>query len=158
MSEIPFTYQKWLEYFDKLKRLNSFDMEWYDSLCSGTFVGSDVVKTALQRQIVDTVNTMLDRSTKRFVANLNESIIFNEWNQIDLLFVRLKKEVKFFLFFEHLEFLPKEFKQELSDCVREKMSDFWTQMISFLYTQSLEYHNSDLEDALFLIKRVKIFE
>lgn len=154
----PATYQEWLDCLDILKGTNAYGTGVYDALVSGSFAGTEVTKAALQKQIVDAINIMLDNSAKRFIKNMNESIVFNELGQIELLFNRLKKDVKVSLFFEGLDFLPKEYRDELSDSVRRQMLSLWNETTSFLYEQSLEYSNSDLEDALFLIKRKKLFE
>lgn len=34
---------------------------------------------------------------------------------------------------------------------------FWDNMIAFLQQQANDFSNSDLEDALFLIRRIKLF-
>lgn len=154
----PATYQEWLDCLDILKGTNVHGTGVYDALVSGSFAGTEVTKAALQKQIVDAINIMLDNSAKRFIKNMNESIVFNELGQIELLFNRLKKDVKVSLFFESLDFLPKEYRDELSDSVRRQMLNLWNETTSFLYGQSLEYSNSDLEDALFLIRRKKLFE
>lgn len=154
----PATYQEWLDCLNILKKPNALNLGIYKALCSGTFSGTEVTIVALQKQIVDAINNILDSSTKRFTRNLNDSITFNELGQIELLFNRLKKDVKLTLFFENLAFLPKEFRNELSNSIKKQMLDFWNDTTLFLYEQSLEYSNSDLEDALFLIKRIKLFE
>lgn len=154
----PATYQEWLDCLDILKGTNVHGTGVYDALASGSFVGTEVTKAALQKQIVDAINIMLDNSARRFIKNMNESIVFNELGQIELLFNRLKKDVKVSLFFESLDFLPKEYRDELSDSVRRQMLNLWNETTTFLYGQSLEYSNSDLEDALFLIRRKKLFE
>lgn len=154
----PATYREWLDCLDILKGTNVHSTGVYDALISGSFAGTEATKAALQKQIVDSVNILLDNSAKRFIRNMNDSIAFNELGQIELLFNRLKKDVKVSLFFESLDFLPKEYRKELSDSVRKQMLNLWNETASFLYGQSLEYSNSDLEDALFLIKRKKLFE
>lgn len=154
----PATYQEWLDCLAVLKGTNVHSSGVYEAMVTGSFAGTDVTKAALQRQIVDSINAMLDNSAKRFIRNMNDSITFNELSQIELLFNRLKKDVKVALFFETLDFLPKDFRNELSDSIRKQMSGFWKDTVNFLYEQSLEYSNSDLEDALFQIKRIKLFE
>ena len=37
------------------------------------------------------------------------------------------------------------------------MNGFWEDTITFLQNQSLDYSNSDLEDVIFLVKRIKLF-
>lgn len=153
----PSTYQDWLVCFDMMKNGSGADTEVFDAACMGSFVGSDLTKNALQKQIVETVNAFLDKSVKRFIRNLNENIAFNELSQTELLFKRLKKDVAKSLFFTKLSFLPKDFRSDLEDSVKEQMSGFWEDTIKFLYEQSLEFSNSELEDVLFLVKRIRLF-
>lgn len=154
----PATYQEWLDCLNILEKTSALNIGIYEALCSGTFSGTEVTIAALQKKIVNVINNILDNSVKRFTRNLNDSITFNELSQIELLFNRLKKDVKVTLFFENLAFLPKEFRNELSNSIKKQMLDFWNNTTLLLYEQSLEYSNSDLEDALFLIKRIKLFE
>lgn len=155
--KVPTTYQDWLICFDMMKNGSGADNEVFDAACKGSFVGSDLTKNALQKQIVETVNALLDKSVKRFIRNLNENIAFNELSQTELLFKRLKKDVAKSLFFTELTFLPKSFRNELEDSVKEQMSNFWKDTIKFLYDQSLEFSNSELEDVLFLVRRIRLF-
>ena len=155
--KVPSTYQDWLLCFDVMKNGSGADNDVFDAACMGSFVGSDLAKNALQKQIVETVNALLDKSVKRFIRNLNENIAFNELSQTELLFKRLKKDIAKSLFFTELTFLPKSFRNELEDSVKEQMSNFWKDTIQFLYDQSLEFSNSDLEDVLFLVKRIRLF-
>ena len=134
----PSTYQDWLVCFDMMKNGSGADTEVFDAACMGSFVGSDLTKNALQKQIVETVNAFLDKS-------------------VELLFKRLKKDVAKSLFFTKLSFLPKDFRSDLENSVKEQMSGFWEDTIKFLYEQSLEFSNSELEDVLFLVKRIRLF-
>lgn len=153
----PSTYQDWLVCLDMMKSGSGADTDVFDAVCMGSFVGSDLTKNALQKQIVETVNAFLDKRVKRFIRNLNENIEFNELYQTELLFKRLKQDVSKSLFFTKLSFLPKDFRSELEASVKEQMSSFWEDTIKFLYSQSLEFSNSELEDVLFLIRRIRLF-
>ncbi|MDE6579160.1 MAG: hypothetical protein K2K41_01325 [Ruminiclostridium sp.] len=153
----PSTYSEWLGCLDILKGTNVSASGVYEALVSGSFAGTDTILSALQKQIIESVNALLNNSSRRFTKNMNDSIAFNDLGSIDLLFDRLKKDVKISLFFESLDFLPREYREELSRSVRDQMQGFWNETVSFLYRQSLEHSNSDLEDALFLIKRKKLF-
>lgn len=154
----PTTYQEWLECLQLLSSGNVHKTKVYQSLLSASFQGTEVTKVALQKQIIEALNQMLDKSMKRFIRNLNDSIVFQEVEQIDFLFRRLKKDVKVALFFEELDCLPKNFREELSNSIKNQVSEFWKEMIQFLYEQALESSNTDLEDMLFLVKRIKLFE
>ena len=154
----PVTYQEWLACLDMMKSGTEAGNAAFDAACMGSFAGSEVTRTALQRQIVETVNAVLNRSTRRFLKNLNDNIAFNELAQTELLFKRLKKDVNRVMFFTKLSFLPGEFRRELEESVREQMTRFWNDTVGFLCRQSVEFSNSELEDALFLIRRIKLFQ
>ena len=60
----PATYQEWLDCLVVLKGTNVYSTGVYDALVAGSFTGTDVTKAALQRQIVDSINAMLDYDKK----------------------------------------------------------------------------------------------
>ena len=70
----------------------------------------------------------------------------------------LVREQERSLFFENLFFLPKNFRKELSESVKTQIQKFWDDTVRFLYEQSLEFSNSELEDVLFLINRIHLFK
>lgn len=153
----PSTYQDWLECLEAMKT-GAGNAAAVEAAVRGSFNGSEATLAALQKQIIDTVNHILNKSAKRFVRDLNECLEFNDLTQIELLFLRLKKDVHRTLFFQSLIFLPADFRFELSDLVKKQMNGFWKDIVKSLYDQSLEISNSQLEDALFLIKRIHLFE
>ena len=153
----PSTYQEWLTCFDIIKNEANPDGELFEALCAGSFSGSEITAAALQRQIVAAVNGLLDKGVKRFTRRLNECLAFNEISGADMLFKRLKSDVRRAMFFTRLEFLPESFKSELEDSVKTEMSGFWEDTLRFLREQSLEAGDPGLEDALFAIKRISLF-
>jgi hypothetical protein len=153
----PCTYQDWLDHFQHVREAPLFSDGWYDILTQGSFSGSDTVLAALEQQIIRTVNTILDRSTKRFIRDLNECITFRELAHMDILFKRLKKNIHKATFFLELSFLSVTFKNRLYQSIKEHMTLFWNNTIRFLRQQSVEFPNGALEDALFLVGRIKLF-
>ena len=107
--------------------------------------------------MVDTINVVLNKSIKRFVRELNECITFNELDRAEFLFKRLKKDIHKTLFFMQLSFLSADFKTELYSSISVQMNGFWNDTIGFLRKQAMEYANSDLEDAIYLVRRIKLF-
>ncbi|MBQ4066951.1 MAG: hypothetical protein IJD22_04825 [Clostridia bacterium] len=155
----PVSYGEWLSLLAIVKNERRCEPEIFAALSRGSLdVSVETVVVPLKEQIVETVNVMLDRAAKRFIKDLNEAIAFNELCHVDLMFLRLKKEIGKALFFENLGFLGAEFVSELSDSVKKQMSDFWSSTVKFLYDQSVEFSNSELEDALFTVKRIKLFD
>lgn len=153
----PTTYQEWLECFEIMIHNSAGNNGVFEAVAKGCFVGSEVTNSAMQKQVVETVNAILDKSAKRFIKGLNECILFNDLSQIDTLFRHLKHDVEKSLFFERLLFLPKSFREGLSKSVKAQMQKLWDDTVSFLRNQSLEFANSELEDMLLLIKRIHLF-
>lgn len=157
VAAAPSTYQNWLDCFERMKEVPLSGNGDFDVLALGSFAGTGAMQTALERQMVDTINSVLNKSTKRFIRDLNECIAFNELAQVDVLFKRLKKDIHKTTFFLELSFLPSDFKNELYQSITDQMTDFWDDTIRFLRQQAMDYSNSDLEDALFLIRRIRLF-
>lgn len=153
----PTTYTEWLDCLKLMRELPVNGNSIFELVTAGTFEGTQVTAVALQKQIVETVNAILDKSIKRFGRDLNEYLSFNEFFQIDLLFRRLKSEIHKALFFEKLDFLPFEFRKELAESVKKQMTAFWNDTVRFLYEQSIDCSGMELEDALFLVKRIHLF-
>lgn len=153
----PATYQEWLICFDMMKDGSASDNAVFESAKKGSFAGTEITSATLRRQLVETVNAVLDKSAKRFIKDLNDSITFNDFLQTELLFHRLKKAIHSTLFFAELSFLPPEFRSELEQSVKKQMSAFWNDIVNFLQEQSREFSNSELEDVIFLVKRIKLF-
>ena len=129
----------------------------YEQFSKGEFWGSETTLVSLENQMVDAINVVLNRIVKRFLKDFNEYLVFNELSQMDNLFKKLKKDINHVMFFLDLNFLSDDFKKELYNSVSEQMLVFWNDTIDFLQKQANEYYNSDLEDVLFLIKRIKLF-
>lgn len=153
----PSTYQDWLDCFARMRELPLSGNRDFEVLALGSFSGTSAMQAALERQMVDTINVVLNKSVKRFVRDLNECIAFNELAQVDVLFKRLKKDISKTMFFLNLSFLSGEFKDELYTSITNQMTGFWDDTVGFLRQQAMDYSNSDLEDALFLIRRIRLF-
>lgn len=157
VADAPSTYQDWLDCFARMKEVPLSGNGDFEVLALGSFAGTSAMQAALERQMVDTINAVLNKSVKRFVRDLNECIAFNELAQVDVLFKRLKRDIHKTTFFLELSFLSSDFKNELYQSITDQMTGFWDDTICFLRQQAMDYSNSDLEDALFLIRRIRLF-
>lgn len=157
VADAPSTYQDWLDCFARMKEVPLSGNGDFEVLALGSFAGTSAMQAALERQMVDTINAVLNKSVKRFVRDLNECIAFNELAQVDVLFKRLKRDIHKTTFFLELSFLSSNFKNELYQSITDQMTGFWDDTICFLRQQAMDYSNSDLEDALFLIRRIRLF-
>lgn len=76
---------------------------------------------------------------------------------LDLLFLRLARQIRLALFFRELDFLPDEFRRSTELSLMEKMSEFWKTAIRSLERDALENGNQPLEDALEALRRIRLF-
>lgn len=157
IAAAPSTYQDWLDCFARMKEAPLSTEDDFALLARGSFTGTGAMQAALERQMVEAINAFLNKSVKRFVRELNECIAFQELAQAEVLFKRLKKNIRKTTFFLELSFLPGDFKEELYQSITEQMLGFWNDTIRFLRQQAMDYANSDLEDVLFLIGRIRLF-
>ena len=115
------------------------------------------IAVQFHQKLADTINEMLNKRISKFSKDLNMLISFNELSDIVPLFIRLRNDVEFCLFFMKFDFLDKGIKGELEQSVKAQMEKFWNDTVAFLQRQTMEFSNSDLEDSLFLIRRLKLF-
>lgn len=153
----PSSYQDWLDCFERMRKDPFSAVQDFEAAAAGTFQGTPAMTAALERQLIDTVNALLDRYTRRFIRHLNGCLADGAYEQLDLYFRRLRNDVRRVLFFRSLSFLPEDFRTELYGGVKKQMEDFWQETVGFLRQQSLEAVLSELEDALLVIRRIKLF-
>jgi hypothetical protein len=154
----PTTYDEWLSCFEFLKSSPSVDNSVVMTIAKGSFViNRGYIAVQFHQKLADTINEMLNKRIARFLKDLNMLISFNELSDIVPLFVRLRNEIEKCLFFTELEFLDKGIKQDLEQSIKTQMEKFWNDTVTFLQKQTLEFTNSDLEDSLFLISRIRLF-
>ena len=153
----PTTYEDWLVCFDFLKSSPSVDNSIAMTIAKGSFVNRGYIAAQFHQKLTDTINEMLNKRIARFLKDLNMLISFNELSDIVPLFVKLRDEVDKCLFFRELDFLDKEIKRELEQSIKTQVEKFWNDTVNFLKRQTLEFSNEELEDSLFLIRRIRLF-
>jgi len=153
----PTTYEDWLNCFDMLRVSTSVDNGVAMTIANGSFINRGYIATQFQHKLAETINEMLNKRITRFLKDLNLLISFNELSDIVPLFVKLRNEINKCLFFTELSFLDKNVKHELEESVKTQMERFWDDTVMFLHKQTLEIYNTDLEDSLFLIRRIELF-
>jgi len=153
----PTTYDEWLGCFDLLKSGSSVDSRVVMTIAEGSFVNRGYIAVQFHQQLAETINEMLNKRISRFLKDLNMLISFNELSDIVPLFTKLRNEVRKCLFFNEFDFLDTSIKCELEQSVKTQVDDFWDNTVDFLQKQTLEFSNADLEDSLFLIRRIELF-
>ena len=153
----PATYEDWLDRFDLLRSGFTVDSRVTAAIAGGSLISSGYISQQFQHKLEETINEMLNNRIARFLKELNMLISLNELSDIVPLFVRLRNEVNKCLFFTGLSFLDEDFRRELEESAKTQMERFWNDTVMFLRGQTLEFHNTDLEDSLFLIRRIDLF-
>jgi hypothetical protein len=157
ISAPPTTYEDWLYCFDLLKSTSSVDNRLAMTIAEGSFVSRGYIAIQFQHKLAETINVMLNKRISRFLKDLNMLISFNELADIVPLFVKLRNEVGKCLFLCKFNFLDENVQLELEESFKVQMECFWNDTILFLQKQTMEYSNADLEDSLFLLRRVQLF-
>jgi len=154
----PNTYEEWLKYFELLKSSSFVDEAVVMTITKGTFVDKGYIATQFNQQLVETINQALNKRISRFLKDLDLLISLNELSGMVPLFTKFRSEIRKCLFFTKLEFLDSSINEEIEQSVKNQMEQLWNDTVSFLQKQSLECSNTDLEDSLFLIRRIRLFE
>lgn len=153
----PATYEDWLNCFDLLRKNSFVDDEVAMTIAKGSFRNRGYIAAQFQQKLAETISEMLNNRITRFLKDLNMLISFNELSDIVPLFVKLRNEVNKCMFFTELSFLEPNIRYELEQSVKIQVENFWNDTIMFLQRQTMEFHNADLEDSLFLIRRINLF-
>ncbi len=153
----PSTYGEWLNAFDYLKSKSSVDDKVIQRISKGSLRGNDKVHASFQVQLIETINKMIDLRVRKFRNDINRCIELNELSDIPALFLNLKNEIRKCFFFSQLDFVVEDIRNELQQSIEKQISVFWEETTKFLHEQAMEYSNSELEDALFHIGRMRLF-
>ena len=83
--------------------------------------------------------------------------IFGETESLYLPYVHFAQKLSFCLFFRNLKFMSEKFRRELESSVRSEAEKFWLNAYRTLYYSCAQQHDTQLEDVLYQIKRIRLF-
>jgi len=154
----PATYEQWLRCFDLLRLSTSVDSSVAMTIANGSLAGKGYIIEKFHQKLADTITEMLNKRFAWFVKDLNMLLNFNELLDIAPLFVKLRNQLEICLVLTRLSFLEADIQASLALSVRTQAQKFWGETVGFLQRQSVEVDSSDLNDSLFLIRRINLFE
>ena len=157
IRERPQRYAQWLECFNIL-RSRFIDAEEYAVLCSGSCEDSAVTLSYFEEQLIETVNVMLLRSIRAFERELGLYSACGEIENLHIPYVRFAGRARKCMFFTGLDFMSERFRKELTDSLRSETERFWKRACRSLYDACTEQHNELLEDELYLVRRMRLFQ
>ncbi len=152
----PKTYSDWLDCFEVLCRKNVSNKE-LQLLSMGECVASAETVEFLETQLIKTINIMIRRYIQSFNKELELHMMYNEYDNIYQLFIKLANQFNGCMFFLNLDFMSVKFRKELRSSIIQETKKFWQLMLNTMYSQCIEQNNSFLEDELYMIKRIKLF-
>lgn len=157
INKIPKTYGDWIDCFYILchKKVSKRELEF---LHKGECIAFDEMSEFFEKNLIQTINTMIKRSIKIFNKELELYLMYNEYDNIHHLFIELANSFKVTLFFRNFDFLSQNFRLELQNSIIEETTKFWNLVIKNMYKQCVENNNLCLEDELYMIKRIKLFD
>lgn len=155
-EKIPSNYQEWIDCLKQMQKSGRlpFDMSMLERgrmACDGGTLGR------FETHLTETVNIMLNREIGRFIRNLNEVLEFGEFDSLPFLVRRFQGQIQSCLFFQNIGFLPVSFREELGTETRRQVMRVWEGLIQRLLQIQEETKDPELEDALYGIRRVKLF-
>ncbi len=156
MTKPPSCYAEWLDCFERL-RTKSVDSGYIRLLQQGSCRDADAAIAYLEQQLVLTENVMLKRFVREFRRALEMHIAYGEYDGLYRIFERTAKKLEMCLFFVELDFMSVRFREELRESVQESALQFWNSAVEALYRDCIENHQVQLEDQLWMIRRIKLF-
>lgn len=153
----PSCYADWLEWFKLLQRKSISREEW-KLLKNGRCKDIHSTIEYFEHQLIQTENIMIKRYLKEFAKSMNIYLSYGEYERLYQPFRILAKQFAICLFFSDLSFLSLEFRKELRDSVIANATDHWNKAVKNLYTAYIESNSDVLEDQLYMIKKIRLFQ
>ena len=156
LKQAPEYYADWTVWFRTMKcrNLNRSELELLRLGVCMDLAGS---LEYLEKQTAETLEVMLNRCYRLFRKDLTDIEIYNDTGALYTAFQKLAGRFSQCSFFMQMTFLPQEFRTELLDALRKEACSFWEKRITDLRKLCMEEGNSELEDQLYLIRRIRLF-
>lgn len=150
---IPNTYQQWISCFEFLSKRTVSD-EYIEMLKAGSCPGINNVIAQFLARLQETVNNMLNRSTRSCTKLLNESLEEGDFSNIEVILRRHYKEMMRCRFYLNISFIPDEYVSELDNTTVSEIRRYWKTMKKYFVDLTEETGNSDLYDMVYFIDRL----
>lgn len=152
---IPQNYEQWLNAFTILSSA-SVSADSISELSQGSCPGIERVTYEFQDRLQDTTNKMLTRVTKRCTSAINYSLEEGELENVEVIMRRYLGEMKKCRFYLYINFLSKEFLQELDKQVTKEIERYWRELRGYLTKIVDETEDSRIYDIIYHLKRIKL--
>lgn len=147
------TYQQWIDCLDYLSKKKVTD-EFIDNLKCGLCPGIEMVMPHFLERVQDTVNQMMNRSTRICTALLNESLEDGDFSNVESNLYRCYRDIKHCRFYLNIKFIPKSFVIELDEKTVSETNRYWKKVHKVLTQLAEETGNEEIYDLLYYINRL----
>lgn len=151
----PKTYQEWMSCFEFLSNRIPSDKD-LSLICEGKCPGIENVQVQFLERMNETVNNMLNRSTKNCTRLLNDSLENGDLSNIETILRRGYKDIQRCRFYRNVSFIPVEYVEELDTKTVSEIDRYWKLMKKFFCDLVDETNNPDLDDMVYYINRLII--
>ena len=137
IKQAPSNYLQWLESFEllKTKLVSTEDIIMLrNGSCSD--IGSSV--DYFEKELIKTVNKMINICIKSFNREINMYLSFNENESYFEAYRRMARRLHNCLFFTELNFLSVQFRKEFEQSVNNEIDKIWLISTKRLYDQCIE--------------------
>lgn len=147
------TYQQWIGCLDYLGKRKVTD-EFIDNLKYGLCPGIEMVMPQFLERVQDTVNQMMNRSTRTCTTLLNESLEEGDFSNMESVLYRCFKDIKRCRFYLNINFIPRDFAVELDTNTVSETNRYWKEVHKALTLLAEETGNEEAYDLLYFLNRL----
>lgn len=147
------TYQQWINCLDYLSKKKVTD-EFIDNLQYGLCPGIEMVMPQFLERVQNTVNQMMNRSTRTCTILLNESLEDGDFSNMESNLYRCFREIKRCRFYLKINFIPKPDVAELDKKTVSEMNRYWNEVYKILTKLAEETGNEGVYDLLYYLNRL----
>ena len=147
------TYQQWIGCLEHLSNKKVTD-EFVEKLQYGRCPGIETVMPQFLERVQDTVNQMLNRSTRTCTTLLNESLEDGDFSNVESIMYRCFRDIKRCRFYLNIQFIPEAFVCELDEKTVSETNRYWKEVNKALTQLAEETGNEDVYDLLYYLNRL----
>lgn len=147
------TYQQWIGCLEHLSKKKVTD-EFIENLQYGLCPGIEMVMPQFLERVQDTVNQMMNRSTRICTALLNESLEDGDFSNVESIMNRCFRDINQCRFYLNIKFIPESFVYELDEKTVSETNRYWKEVNKALTRLAEETGNEDVYDLLYYLNRL----
>lgn len=151
----PETYQQWLACFQHLQ-LHPLDSKMLETMAQGSYLGKPAESFLVR--LSETVGIVITGYCRRFLRQVDLALEDGEPDMVELLAVRLKRDIRKCFFYRSVSFLDSGYIHTLDTGFGDQLSAFWNQLLKELKKTAKDSANEELEDVYLALKRMKFLE